>query len=201
MRNATLSSRLSTLLAALALAAGHAAAATPAPAPAPAAAAAAAAAAIPPAKQVLIDKILKLWNIDGIGQSMLQLPVADAVQQARAVLQGRAAADKRDAAMSDIVKDVKQFMEETTPLTRASADKLIPTTISPLLAERFSEDELRQLLAILESPVKKKFEAMVPEMQKNLGEQVVTDVGPVVNPKLQGLKERIGMRLRAAVAQ
>lgn len=194
MRHATIPAFLSTLLAALALSAGHAGAATPAPAPA-------APAAIAPSKQALIDKILKLWNIDGIGQSMLQLPVGDAVQQARAVLQGRAAADKRDAAMTDIVKDAKQFMDETAPLTRASADKLIPTTITPLLAERFSEDELRQLLAILESPVKKKFEAMVPEMQKNLGEQVATDVGPVVNPKLQGLKERIGLRLRAAVAQ
>jgi len=195
MHKSTVTTLFSTLLAALVLAAGHAGAATPA-APAPAATA-----AIPPAKQALIDKILKLWNIDSIGQSMLQAPVGDAVQQARAVLQGRASAEKRDAAMTDIVNEAQQFMNETAPLTRASADKLIPTTIAPLLAERFNEDELRQLVALLESPVKKKFEAMVPEMQKSLGEKVANDMGPVVNPKLQGLKERIGLRLRAAVAQ
>lgn len=201
MHNATVPTFLSTLLAALALAAGNAVAATPAATPA-AAAAPVAAVAIPPAKQALIDKILKLCNLDSIGQTMLQMPVSDAVQQARAVLQGRASAEKRDAAMSDIVNEAQKFMDETGPMTRASADKLIPTTVAPLLAERFSEDELRQLVALLEeSPLKKKFETMLPEMKKNLGEKMAADVGPVVNPKLQDLKERIGLRLRAAVTQ
>lgn len=157
------------------------------------------AAAISPVKQALVDQVLKLWNIDNIGQSMLQVPVADAVQQARAMLQGRAAADKRDAAMNDIVGEAKQFMSDATPITRASADKLIPTTIAPMLAERYTEEELKQLIAILESPVKKKFEAMLPEMQKKLGESVAADTRPVIDPKLQGLKEKIGLRLRAAV--
>jgi hypothetical protein len=157
------------------------------------------AAPVSASKQALVDHVLKLWNIDNIGQSMLQVPVADAVQQARAMLQGRAAADKRDAAMTDIVGEAKQFMNEATPITRASADKLIPTTIAPMLAERYTEEELKQLIAILESPVKKKFEAMLPEMQKTLGEGVATDTRAVIDPKLQGLKEKIGLRLRAAV--
>lgn len=169
---------------------GALAATTPAAAPA---------AAIAPAKQELIKQILQLWNIDSIGQSMLQAPVSDAVQQARAVLQGRASPEKRDAAMTDIVGEAKKFMEEATPITRGSADKLIPTTIAPLLAERFTEDELRQMVVILESPVKKKFEAMLPEMQRKLGEGVAADTRPVIDPKLQGLKEKIGLRLRAAV--
>jgi hypothetical protein len=157
------------------------------------------AAPVAPAKQALVDQVLKLWNIDSIGQSMLQVPVADAVQQARAMLQGRAPVDKRDAAMADIVGEAKQFMTDATPITRSSADKLIPATIAPLLAERYSEEELRQLIAILESPVKKKFEAMLPEMQKKLGESVAADTRAVIDPKLQGLKEKIGLRLRAAV--
>ncbi|MQA20284.1 DUF2059 domain-containing protein [Rugamonas rivuli] len=157
------------------------------------------AASIPPAKQALVDKVLKLWNPDNIGQQMLQAPVADAVQQARAMLQGRAVPEKRDAAMNDIVGEAKQFMADATPITKGSADKLIPTTIAPLLAERYTEEELKQLIAILESPVKKKFEAMLPEMQKTLGEGVAADTRAVIDPKLQGLKEKIGLRLRAAV--
>jgi hypothetical protein len=47
--------------------------------------------------------------------------------------------------------------------------------------------------------VKKKFEAMLPEMQKTLGEGVAADTRAVIDPKLQGLKEKIGLRLRAAV--
>lgn len=179
-----------------ALAAAPAAAPTPAPAPA---AAPAAAAAISPAKQALINRILALWNIDSIGQSMLQAPVANAVQQARAMLQGRASVEKRDAAMTDIVAEARKFMEEATPITRASADKLIPTTVAPILAERFNEDELRQLVDILESPVKKKFESLVPEMQRKLGEGVAADSRPVIDAKMKGLTEKIGLRLRAAV--
>jgi len=159
----------------------------------------AAAAPVPPAKQALVDKVLALWNIDGIGESMLQQPVGNAVNQARAMLQGRAAPDKRDAAMADIVKEAKAFMADATPITRASADKLIKTSLAPMLAERFSEDELKQLIAILESPVKKKFEGMVPEMQKTLGEGVAADTRAVIDPKLQALQEKIGLRLRAAV--
>jgi hypothetical protein len=157
------------------------------------------AAPVAPAKQALVDHVLKLWNIDSIGQSMLQVPVADAVQQARVMLQGRAPVDKRDAAMADIVGEARQFMAEATPITRGSAGKLIPATIAPLLAERYTEEELKQLIAILESPVKKKFEAMLPEMQKALGESVAADTRAVIDPKLQGLKEKIGLRLRAAV--
>jgi hypothetical protein len=158
-----------------------------------------AAAPVTPAKQALVEQVLKLWNIDSIGQSMLQVPVSDAVQQARAMLQGRASVEKRDAAMNDIVGEARQFMSEATPITRASADKLIPGTIAPMLAERYTAQEHNQLIAILESPVKKKFEAMLPEMQKTLGEGVAADTRTVIDPKLQGLKEKIGLRLRAAV--
>jgi uncharacterized protein len=180
----------------------HAATAATPPATAAASAApAAAAAAIPPAKQVLIDKILTLWHMENVGLSMLQAPVSDAVAQAKAVLQGRVTDDKRDAALSDVVNEARKFMEETTPTVRNSALKLIPSKVAPLLAARFSEDELKQMIVILESPVKQKFEALLPELQKSLGEAVAADSGPVINPKLQDLKQRIGMRLRAAVTQ
>ncbi|MTW05019.1 DUF2059 domain-containing protein [Duganella ginsengisoli] len=173
-------------------------AATPAAAGATAAPAAAAG-AIPPSKQALIDKLLDLWHMENVGLNMLQVPVSDAVTQAKAVLQGRATDAKRDAAMSEVVTEARKFMEDTVPTVKTSAQKLMPTKVAPLLAERFSEDELKQMIAILESPVKAKFEALLPELQKSLGEAVAADSGPVINPKLQDLKQRIGMRLRAAV--
>jgi hypothetical protein len=177
----------------------HAASSSPSTPANPATTANAANAAIPASKQALIDKVLSLWHMEDIGQSMLQAPVTDAIGQARAMLQGRASAEKRDAAMTEIVEEAKKFMADATPAVRASAQKLIPTKVAPLLAERFTEDELKQMIAILESPVKQKFEALLPELQKNLGVAVASDSGPVVNPKLQDLKQRIGLRLRAAV--
>jgi hypothetical protein len=99
------------------------------------------------------------------------------------------------------VEDARKFMDENKAVTTASAQKLIPTTIAPLLAERFTEDELKQIIVILESPVKAKFEAMVPELQKKLGESIAADTRSVIDPKLQGLEQRIGTRLHTAVGQ
>lgn len=157
------------------------------------------AAQVPAAKQELVSRVLQLWHPETIGESMLQQPVGDAVQQARAVLQGRVSPEKRDAAMKEIMGDARQFMEENRPAAQASAQKIVGTTVAPMLAERFTEEELRQIIAILESPVKKKFEAMVPELQKKLGEGVAADTRAVIDPKLQELQQRIGMRLRSAV--
>lgn len=157
------------------------------------------AAPVPAAKQELVNRVLQLWHPETIGESMLQAPVGDAVQQARVVLQGRVSPERRDAAIKEIVSDARQFMDDNRQVAHASAQKLVGTTVAPLLAERFTEDELRQIITILESPVKKKFEAMVPELQKKLGEGVAADTRAVIDPKLQELQQRIGMRLRSAV--
>lgn len=180
--------KFATLTAALLLAVGHAAAATVPAAPAAA-----------PGKQALVEKVVKLANFGDVGEAMLQAPVGNAVEQARVMLQGRAVPEKRDAAMTDIVKEAKDFMSENTPLARASADKLIPSTVSPMLAERFTEDELRQLVTVLESPVAKKFYEMLPELKKKLGDGITADAGPAIAPKLKTLQEKVGLRLRAAV--
>jgi uncharacterized protein len=152
-----------------------------------------------PAKQELVQRVLQLWQLDSIGQNMLSEPVTEAVGQARAMLQGRAPVEKRDVAMREIAADAKKFIEDTSPMVRTSAQKLIPTTVAPMLAEKFTEDELRQIIAILESPVKKKFESMVPDMQKALGEKLAADTRPAIDPRLEDLRQRIGMRLRTAI--
>lgn len=157
--------------------------------------------AMQPAKQELVQKIVQLWQIGDLGQAMLQEPVAEAVQQARVVLQGRVPPERRDAAMRDIAADAKKFLDDTAPVIRKSTDRLIPATVVPLLDERFTEEELRQIVAILESPVKRKFEALVPEMQKALGQKLASDTRPLIDPKLEDLRQRIGARLRSAVAQ
>ena len=158
-----------------------------------------AAAAVSAAKQQLVQRVLQLWHPETLGESMLQEPVAEAVAQARVMLQGRAPVEKRDAAMRDIAEDAKKFLADANPVVKTSAQKLVSTTVAPLLAERFSEDELRQIIAILESPVKRKFEDMIPEMQKTLGTKVASETQAVIDPKLQDLRQKIGLRLRTAV--
>ena len=155
--------------------------------------------AIPPAKQELLTRVLQLWQVDILAQSMLQDPVTSAVGQARAVIQGRVPTERRDATMREVAADAQKFLDENSPVVRASAKKLIPTTVAPMLAEKFTEDELRQIIAILESPVKKKFEELVPEMQKTLGEKVAADSRKAIDPKLDDFRQRISARLRTAI--
>ncbi|RZI40478.1 DUF2059 domain-containing protein [Herbaspirillum sp. HC18] len=154
---------------------------------------------VPAAKQELVQRILQLWPLEGIGETMLRGPVSQAVSQADVVLQGRVSPEKRDAAVHDIAEDVKKFLDENRPLVRAKAQKLVMPTVGPILAEKFSEEELRQIIALLESPVKKKFESVVPELQKALGEKVAADTRETIEPRLEDLRQRIGTRLRTVV--
>ncbi|MET3105666.1 hypothetical protein AAKU58_000479 [Oxalobacteraceae bacterium GrIS 1.18] len=165
----------------------------------PAAGGAAPSTVISPQKEKLIQRILQLWHVENIGVVMLQQPVAESIRQSRSLLQGRVSTETQEAAMKDITQDAKKFMDDATPVVQASALKIIPATVVPLLAEKFSEEELRQIVAILESPVKSKFEAAAPEIEKALGEKIATETGPVINPKLQKMTEEIGLRMRAAV--
>jgi hypothetical protein len=160
-----------------------------------------AAAPVAPEKQALVKRVLARMPMENVGLAMLQTPASEAVRQARAVLQGRATPDKQEAAMKDITAEAAKFLEEEAPLVRASTAQVVDSAIAPLLAQRFTVDELAQLAAILESPVKAKFEALAPEIQKTLGESVAKASQAQVNPKLAELQNKIGLRLRAAVAQ
>jgi len=162
-------------------------------------AAAATPTAISPEKDRLIHRILQLWHVENVGVLMLQKPVAESLRQSRSLLQGRVSSETQEAAMKDISEDARKFLDETIPVVRSGAEKLIPSTVVPILAEKFTEEELRQVVAILESPVKSKFESVVPELEKALGEKIAAESGPMINAKLTELTEKIGLRMRAAV--
>lgn len=153
----------------------------------------------PATKQELVQRVLQVWHVEDLGKAMLQARAAEAVGRASSLLEGRTTQEKREAAMKSIAADTKKFLEDTTPVVHDNAQKLVPVTVGSLLAERFNEEELRQLVAMLESPVKRKFEELVPEMQKSLGEKLAAESGPTVNAKLRELSERINDHLRVAV--
>jgi hypothetical protein len=55
-------------------------------------------------------------------------------------------------------------VDEAVSLVRERTLRLAPTTIGVWLKERFSENELKQTIAIIESPVNCKFIQMSGEM-------------------------------------
>jgi uncharacterized protein len=110
------------------------------------------------------------------------------------------AADKREALAAELQAEVRKFFDEAAPLLRERAVKLAPSTIGAALEEKFSEDELKSLIAWLESPVSRKYQQLGSEVQQGLMQKVVAESRPQVEPKLKALDQALTAKLAAAGA-
>jgi uncharacterized protein len=162
-------------------------------------AAPAAPAALPtsPAKKALVAKIIALQQpgIEALARQLVEQPAAQLLQQAGPALQQRVPAEQREAVGREIQADVRKFVDEAAPMTRDRAIKLAPSTIGTVLEERMTEDELKQVVAILESPANKKFQSLAGDMQRALAEKLVAETRPLIQPKLQALEQSVAKRL------
>jgi hypothetical protein len=160
---------------------------------------AAAQAGATPAKKELVQKILKLnqAGIEAVG-TQLAGQTANQAMQAAGQAVGRLPADKRDAVAAQVQADVRKFYDETAPLLRERAVKLGPATLGAALEEKFSEDELKTLLAWLESPVSRKYQQMAGDQQQALAQKLIEDTRAQIEPKLKALDQTISTRLSAA---
>jgi hypothetical protein len=150
-----------------------------------------------PAKKELVAKILQAQqgNIDQLARQLVEQPAMQMLQRAGPVIQNRVAADKREAMARDVQADVRKFVEETFPIVRQRAQALAPTTIGPLLEEKMTEAELKEVLAVFESAAWRKFQTLAPDMQKALGEKLVAEIKPQVETRLKALDATLGKRL------
>lgn len=144
-------------------------------------------------KKDLVQKVILLQQpqIEGISRSIVERPAAQMMQAAGQALQTQVPPEKREAVGKAIEADVRKYVEEATPLLRDRALKLAPSTLGATLEEKLSEDELKQLIAWLESPVNKKFQQLVPEMQNNFGQKLLAEAAPLLDPKLQALQQKV----------
>lgn len=148
------------------------------------------------AKKELVKKVLKLQQpgIEGVG-SMVAGQTAQQMLQAASQQAGRVPADRREQVGKEIQEEVRKFYEETAPLLRATAVKQAPATVGAALEEKLSEDELKALIAWLESPVSKKYQQLSVEVQPQLTQKVVAESRSSVEPKLRALDQSIAKKL------
>lgn len=154
------------------------------------------------AKKELAARIVKLQQpgIDMVARQLVEQPALQILQQANTVMQQRVAPDRRQAVAADIQADARKYAEDLAPLVREKATKLAPGVIQPMLEEKFSEDELKQLIAIIESPVNRKYQAMGPELQRALGQKLVEEMKPALEPRLKALAQSVQGRLQPPAA-
>ena len=150
-----------------------------------------------PAKQELVARVLASQQaaIEQTAQAIVERPAIQMQQQAGLALQARVAPEKREAVAKSIQADLKKYLDEVGPTVRQQAVKLAPSTVGVLLEEKFTEEELKQLIAIIESPVNKKFAQMGNDFQKALGEKLVAQTQTTVGPKVKALEQSIAGHL------
>ncbi|MFZ4551389.1 MAG: hypothetical protein ACOYNB_06165 [Aquabacterium sp.] len=144
-------------------------------------------------KKELVQKILASQQtaLDDMARNVAEQPARQLAGGARSIIVQAVPEDKREATAKQVDAEIRKYLDAATPIVRASAAKLSQSAISPLFEERFSEDELKQLIGMLESPILKKYQGMLPELSNMLLEKVVTDARPQVTPKLQSAEANI----------
>jgi hypothetical protein len=152
-----------------------------------------------PAKQALVQKALQLQQpgIEGIGNALAN-QTASQVMQVTGQALSRLPPEKREAVAGELQTEVRKFYDEIAPVLRAAAVKMAPSTIGTALDEKFSEDELKVLVAWLESPVNRKYQQFAGETQQALGQKLVADTRTQIEPRLKALEQVIGTKLSAA---
>lgn len=155
------------------------------------------------AKKELVTKLLQLQQpgIETAARALAERPAAVMVQQAGLALQARVTLDKREAVAKDMQADLKKYLDEAVPLVTERALKLAPSTVGALIDEKFTEQELKDLIAIIESPVNRKFVALGGDMQKALVEKLVAETQDVINPKVKLLEASLSKRLGITAAK
>ncbi|SEL42455.1 hypothetical protein SAMN05216359_1097 [Roseateles sp. YR242] len=149
-----------------------------------------------PAKRELINKVLKLQQpaIEQLTVGVLSRPVNDLAQKLMPAIR-RLPEDKRESTAKSIDASLRKFMEDNSPALIEKGKQIQASTIGTTLDERFTEEELKQLVAWLESPVSKKFAEAAPELQAAYTKKLIDDNGKVLDDKFNALQANIAKQL------
>jgi hypothetical protein len=144
-------------------------------------------------KKELVQKALALQQpiIESISRSVAERPAIQLMQVSGQYLQTQVPPEKREAIGKQVETEIRKYVDEAVPLLRERALKLAPSTFGATMEEKFNEEELKTLIAWLESPVNKKFQQIWPEMQNGFVQKLAAEAAPLLDPKLQALQQRL----------
>jgi hypothetical protein len=144
-------------------------------------------------KKELVQKALSLQQpiIESISRSVAERPAIQLMQVSGQYIQTQVPPEKREAIGKQVETEIRKYVDEAVPLLRERALKLAPSTFGATMEEKFNEEELKTLIAWLESPVNKKFQQIWPEMQNGFVQKLAAEAAPLLDPKLQALQQRL----------
>ena len=149
------------------------------------------------AKKELITQLLQLQRagIEQMARSLAEQPAALAVQNVRMHLVTRVPPERREALGKAADAEIKKYLDDAIPMLRTKAVQFAPSTVGKVLDEKFSEDELRQLIAFIDSPLNRKFQAATGDLQKALMQKLEADAKPELEPKVRALDNNLARAL------
>lgn len=142
-------------------------------------------------EQILRLPIAQKQALDGLATDITQAPARQLMGQFVQPAMGLVPPEKREATAQQIDAELQKYQDSAVPLVKTSAAKVGPSAVAGVLEDKFTEEELKQLGAMLDSPILKKYQGIIPELQKALIEKVSNDARPQVDPKLQTLQDNV----------
>jgi hypothetical protein len=145
------------------------------------------------AKKELVQRLLNLQQnqLDGITRDVVARPAQQIAAMAEEALQTQVPPAKHAPIVKKIQESLQKYEEGTMPLVRDRAGKIGQTSVGPFLEEKFTEDELRQLVTSLEAPAFKKFQQTQPELLNLYVAAVRKDLATAVQPKIDALERDV----------
>ncbi|HEU4457653.1 MAG TPA: hypothetical protein VFR90_00845 [Methylibium sp.] len=139
--------------------------------------------------------LLQQPSIDNLVRNLVESPARQLMAAGDPVLMTRVPADKREAAIKQVQTEVRKYVDSATPIVREQANKLAQSVLLPAVEERFTEDELRQIVLFLESPAQRKLQQSLPELSQGLAAKLVEQTRPQIDPKLKALDTSVAKAL------
>jgi hypothetical protein len=155
------------------------------------------------AKKELVQRILRVQqgDIESMARNLVERPAAQMMREAGLAMQQQQLPQEKFQSTGKLIEtEVKKYVEEAYPIVRERAIRIAPMTLGAALETKLSEDELKQVIAWMESPAAKKFQQVTSETQRAFFEQLSREAGPLVDPKLMALDGRIRVILGVPAA-
>jgi hypothetical protein len=150
-----------------------------------------------PAKKELAARLVVLQqsNMEQLSRNLAEQPARQLLSAAEPILRNQVPADKREAVAKQLQEDARKYVDEVTPIVRKRALELAKTMMQPAFEEKYSEEELKQLVNFFESPVFKKLQQTQPQMDQALGRALVDSVKDTIEPKARALQATMAKTL------
>ena len=148
-------------------------------------------------KNELVARILRAQqgSIEGMARQLAERPAVELMGNAMQFIAARVPKEKQEALAKEVQAEARKYADAADPVVTKRALDLAPSTIGAVLADKFSEDELRQIATLLENPAVLKYQRLLPDMQQALGEKLVADTRPQIEPKVTAMEDAVTKKL------